>query len=289
MDVARSARRLGNRLVTIVALESRETMPAAHEEIAQALAEGIDIRNGFGVTSFAERDGRLCAVRLAPAHLGRGADGRIVPVFEDGEGQEIETDRAVLAIGQRPDLDDIPAGARGRNLLSAGPDGVTPVDRLFAAGDAASLSRTVSHAIGGATRAARAIHARLSGQSLRPFSPAMPHAVARPDHGVAFSEINVHRFPRLPQNVRREAAPVTRVRSFAEVVDGLAEPEARAEAQRCFTCGRCTVCDTCLMVCPDMAIARANGGYRLAAEHCKGCGLCVRECPRGALAMVDER
>ena len=52
MDVARSARRLGVPSVTVVALEAREEMPALAEEVSQALAEGIEIRNRLGVARF---------------------------------------------------------------------------------------------------------------------------------------------------------------------------------------------------------------------------------------------
>ena len=79
------------------------------------------------------------------------------------------------------------------------------------------------------------------------------------------------------------------MRSFIPVVEGLTEVEVQGEASRCFTCGRCVHCDNCLIFCPDMAIRRANGGYEVVTEHCKGCGVCVYECPRGAMVLEAER
>ena len=58
---------------------------------------------------------------------------------------------------------------------------------------------------------------------------------------------------------------------------------------RCFTCGHCVGCDNCFIFCPDMAVSRVDGGYRISTDHCKGCGLCIEECPRGSLHMVSER
>ncbi|MBI2536396.1 MAG: 4Fe-4S binding protein, partial [Gemmatimonadetes bacterium] len=36
------------------------------------------------------------------------------------------------------------------------------------------------------------------------------------------------------------------------------------------------------------AISRADGGYAVAMEYCKGCGVCAEECPRGAIVMTRE-
>jgi Pyruvate/2-oxoacid:ferredoxin oxidoreductase delta subunit len=117
-----------------------------------------------------------------------------------------------------------------------------------------------------------------------------PHAwVARDgEHTVTASEIGTHAFPRARRAEERERPPLSRLTSFAEVVETFEECAARVEAERCFTCGRCTHCDTCFLVCPDIAIARVDDGYRISDEHCKGCGLCARECPRGALHMQAE-
>ena len=70
---------------------------------------------------------------------------------------------------------------------------------------------------------------------------------------------------------------------------GLAVESALAEAERCFSCGTCVLCDNCVVVCPDMALRRIDGGYEVLGEYCKGCGLCVRECPTGSMKMVQER
>ena len=69
---------------------------------------------------------------------------------------------------------------------------------------------------------------------------------------------------------------------------GLDVEQALAEAARCFSCGTCIHCDTCVVVCPDLAVERADGGYRVLGDYCKGCGLCVKECPAGAMDMVEE-
>lgn len=290
MDAARSALRLGAATATVLALEERAAMPALAEEIAQARAEGVRIANGVGVRRFLEGAGGVTGVVVSRARLGRAGDGTVGPVFESEERSVLAADTVVLAIGQRPDPAVLPpAVGAARGLVEAAPSGATPDPRLFAGGDATSSHRTVADALGAGTRAARAIHASLSSE--RRAAYAAPHAGAelRPDHVVAAVEIGRHHFAPAPRAQRAERPAAARLASFVEVVHGLGEPAARAEAARCFTCGRCIDCDTCLAVCPDMAISRAGDAYRVSLEHCKGCGLCAAECPRGALAMVSER
>ena len=71
---------------------------------------------------------------------------------------------------------------------------------------------------------------------------------------------------------------------------GLDAQAAAAESERCFSCGTCVDCDNCIVVCPDLAVRRAEvGGYEVLVDYCKGCGLCVRECPTGSMTMVEDR
>ncbi|MBI2462274.1 MAG: FAD-dependent oxidoreductase [Candidatus Rokubacteria bacterium] len=278
MDVARTALRLGARSVTVLALEAREAMPAAPDEVEQALAEGVEIRNGVGVRAFVEKDGCLCGVEVSAATLEQAPDGTVRPVFLPGPSGILETDTTLLAIGQRPDPASLVAAEAG------GAGG--PV--RYAGGDMASGFRTVSHAIGAGAGAARLIHARLAGVPPEAAADLPGWVAARPAHVVTLDEIRLDAFPRAPRCPRPHRA-AARPAGFTEVVPGLDEAAAREEARRCLTCGRCVACDVCLLACPDMAIRRVDGGYAVASEYCKGCGLCARECPRGALQMGAER
>ena len=127
---------------------------------------------------------------------------------------------------------------------------------FFAGGDVVSPARFVSHAIGMGREAALEIDAWLMD------SPPVFAAAQTP---VPLSAINTFYHPH-----RESSDPLT-------------------EAARCFSCGRCTLCDNCYQYCPDMAVRRVAGGYEIALEYCKGCGLCVAECPTGSIAMEEER
>jgi len=289
MDVARSARRLGVASVTVLALEAREHMPALADEVAEALSEGVQIVNGAGVAAVIESAGGVIGVLVRPARLERDETGAVRPVFSPGPARALDADSVLLALGQRVDLAALPPALdAARGLIATDPAGATSSHRTFAGGDAASGPRTVADAVGAGTRAARSIDAGLSGGAAAPGARSV-WAAAVPDHVVDFSEINLAymRPGRRAEHRRRPGAQ--RLRSFAEAVRGFDAATARAETARCFTCGHCVGCDNCLIFCPDMAVSRTGGGYRISAEHCKGCGLCVEECPRGALQMVSER
>jgi NADPH-dependent glutamate synthase beta subunit-like oxidoreductase len=290
MDAARTARRLGAARVTVLALESRETMPAIGDEVGQALAEGVMILNGVGVLEIVQDHRRLRGVTVGPAGLERDADGSVRPEFFPGPPAMVAAQTVLVAVGQAVDITALPPPVgleRGVVAVDAG--GATSLPRLFAGGDVAARTRTVSHAIGAGTRAARAIHARLSGAGPTGLWPERPEGVTpAPGHVVGLADIALHAFP-AARRASRPLRPVAeRIHSFVEAVEGLDEAAARAEAARCFACGHCVDCDVCLLACPDMAIRRAEEGYVVATEHCKGCGLCARECPRGALVMAAE-
>ena len=37
-----------------------------------------------------------------------------------------------------------------------------------------------------------------------------------------------------------------------------------------------------------LRLVKVGGVYRVDLDFCKGCGICARECPCGAIRMVDE-
>jgi len=81
-----------------------------------------------------------------------------------------------------------------------------------------------------------------------------------------------------------------RAGGFDEVVAGLAEAEARREAQRCLSCGNCYECDNCYAACPEQAIVKLGPGkgFRVELGKCTGCAVCFEVCPCHAIDMVPE-
>ncbi|MEW6071191.1 MAG: 2-oxoacid:acceptor oxidoreductase family protein [Planctomycetota bacterium] len=274
MDCARSALRAGADRVTIAYRRTRLEMPAIREEVEEAEHEGVRLLMQRQPIAF-HGEGRVREIVLAEVTMGEPDEsGRRRPVVTDATSR-FECDHVLLALGQGAQLGILPDGweLRGERVHRGG----TPL-AVFAAGDLATGDGTVTHAVGNGRRVAGLVLQAL-GEDVEPF--------ARPDrrHAVPITNLRLDHFPRAaPAQETCEPAADRRTR-FAEVNHGL--PDG-SEADRCFSCGHCTRCDTCLVYCPEGIIRRrtADSGYEIDYTYCKGCGLCVEECPREAMTMT---
>jgi NADPH-dependent glutamate synthase beta subunit-like oxidoreductase/Pyruvate/2-oxoacid:ferredoxin oxidoreductase delta subunit len=292
LDAARSARRAGHD-VTILALEHRSQMPAQREEVDEALEEGIALVDGAMLVRAHEEGGALrieCTrVRFEPG--ARRGQFAVAPV--EGSEFALSADAIVTSIGQDPDLAALGrAYPRDGALVAVDASQATGVDGTWAGGDVASMARYVTDAIGQGKRAALAIDRALRGRAGEPPGNGSRHTVtplatAR-DEIVPLAAIATHYHPKLARAAARRLDAAERLGSGDEVQLGFDVEQALAETTRCFSCGTCIHCDNCVVVCPDLALERADGGYRVLGDYCKGCGLCVKECPTGSMDMVEE-
>ena len=274
MDAARTAKRLGAEEALIVYHRDRTQMPAHAFEADEALAEGVKIQ---WLTSIKEVAGPSLTVEV----MELDADGRPHPT---GRIETLEADAVVLALGQQTDsgfLKRVPGVEfKSDGMVVVGPDMMTGHPGIFAGGDMVPSERTVTVAVGHGKRAARHIDAWLHGATYRRPPKQPPVTFDMLDLPV-FLEAARRSEPELPSAART---------SFAEVVQGLSEAEARFEAGRCLSCGNCFECDNCFAACPEQAIARLGRGrgYRVEPELCTGCGICFEQCPCHAIEMKPD-
>jgi 2-oxoacid:acceptor oxidoreductase delta subunit (pyruvate/2-ketoisovalerate family) len=274
MDVARSARRLGATDPLVVYRRTRARMPAQPFEVDEAEQEGVRMR--WLTTITAAGEGTITVERM---HLDE--NGFPQPT---GEFEELAADSVVLAIGQDVDrsiMDDLPGIEVVDGTVRVGPDMMTGHPGIFAGGDTVGTERTVTTAAGHGKRAARYIDAWLRGTARTPAD--------RPPLAT-FDRLNTWYYTGEPAHERPQLALARRVSTFDEVVHGLDEAGALAEARRCLSCGNCFECDNCYAMCPDNAIIKPGPGQRYTVDYdyCKGCGICVTECPAGAITLVPE-
>jgi ferredoxin len=259
--------------VKLVYRRGREEMPAIAEEIESAEGEGVRLELHRQPLAFTG-NGAVAAVLLAEVEPGPpDASGRRRPLVTQRTAS-LACDKVLLALGQRTEMGCLPDAWRVQDGRAW--QGELALDVWFA-GDCASGEGTVTDAIGNGRRMALAALARLS--------DATDAALRQAESPVAPGQIRFSHFAVAPAHRDKELAPSARRGSFAESNLGLAGPE---EAGRCFSCGQCTHCDTCLVYCPDGAIFRSDGGYRIDTDYCKGCGMCVAECPRSAMEMREK-
>lgn len=285
IDAARTARRLGARTVSIVYRRTRNQMPAIHEEVEEALEEGIQINELVSPLRL-HHDGAGPVLTCQRMKLGDpDASGRPQPVPELSEDAlfEIRCDKVILALGQSQDQSILPEGAEvreGEHLI-----GLTGAP-IFSCGDFARNEGTVSAAIGSGRAAAFHVHRTLSGEDLFPVGESRV---------AGYEDLTTHVFLPSPRRQGEIERPQFRKHNFTEVRHGFVldplhdgkENDAVAEARRCFSCGVCNQCDRCLEHCPEGVLLRDGDGYRFDYDYCKGCGICSTQCPRGVIFMSE--
>jgi len=311
MDCARTALRLGAE-ATVLYRRTRAEMPAIPEEIDEAEREGVRFVFLAAPIRLLSSDGRVTGIECQRMELGApDASGRRAPVPVKGARFSLPADTVFSAIGESVQLESLPAEIeRISSGLLTGEYQETTRAAVFAGGDMVQQPRTVADALGAGKRAAIGIDQYLrliSGRPLEgPGTDALRYGRSgnlsitrwRGDDPVArtspvnevlrYEDLNIHHFVHAPRRADGRLEVAESRRGFGEVNLGLSGDAALEEARRCFNCGVCNRCDLCLVFCPDAAISRADGGYEVAMEYCKGCGVCAEECPRGAIVMTRE-
>ena len=191
----------------------------------------------------------------------------------------------ILALGQETET----AFLQGIEGIEFKEDGTVVVDQqmmtgqagIFAGGDMVPSERTVTIATGHGKKAARHIDAWLNQKSYQkvPNNPL-----------VSVEQLHVWYRTKAEAKQQEHIEANVAVTGFEEIVAGLSEPEARYEAQRCFSCGNCFECDGCFGACPENAIIKLGPGklYKFNYNLCTGCGVCYEQCPCHAIDMIAE-
>ena len=162
MDAARSALRLGAKVVLVYRRSERE-LPARKEEVEHAKEEGVEFMT---LTAPVEIKGdekkNVKALKCVKMSLGEpDASGRRRPVQIAGSEFEIEADTVIVAIGTTPNplikntTEGIGVNSRGGIITDE--HGKTTRDMIYAGGDAVTGSATVILAMGAGKKAAEQI------------------------------------------------------------------------------------------------------------------------------------
>ena len=114
VDCAKTASRFGSSNVSMVCLESRETMPASKNEIAETLEDGITICNGWGPKEL-KKDAQGHVTAVVFKRCLRTIDPetkKFSPVYDEQETMTLEADHVVFAIGQAIDWGKLLEGTK---------------------------------------------------------------------------------------------------------------------------------------------------------------------------------
>jgi len=231
-DCARAARRLGADHVKIACLESRETMPAASEEIEQGEEEGIGVYPARTFTRIMSENGKITSVEcLEVESLSFDEDKN--PQIEVRENSQhiLEAVTVIFAIGQQPEIPEgFGVNIAARNLIETDPyTYITSRDGVFAAGDAVNGTSSVIKAIASGRKAAIALDKFLEGsgnidEKLAP-QVEIEKYLGRRDG-----------FASLERCRDSYVSAEERVKSFCRVAQDMDEKTAECESKRCLQC-----------------------------------------------------
>jgi len=290
IDVARSARRLGAEMVTMVCLESRDEMPGWKWEIEEAEEEDIHIMTSWGPKTVFSENESVKGMELKKCVSVFDSDGHFNPQFDDSVNRTVLADNVIIAIGQRGDLTCVKGGNLKINpgerlecnqeTLSTSREGVFVCGELLI-GPASSVE-----SVRDGHRAAKAIsHYLEKGELLKQPIMELPTLEDLPDETA--------------EKIKKQApvtiellSPEIRLKEFAEIERGFTEKEALAEARRCLACTtgaladeeKCAACLTCVRICP-FGVATVEKTAAMPEEKCQACGICAAECPAAAIAL----
>jgi heterodisulfide reductase subunit A-like polyferredoxin len=253
LDAAAVARRLGAEDVYLVMDRPRGELPAYHWEVAAVEAEGIHLLERTTTTRILTESGKVAGVELAQTGKGMTVDaqGRRRPKIEPGTEFTLEVDTVIGTVGQFSDLNYL--DDRFHDLLVDDTTLLSSVPGLFVVGGRKTGASYIIEAIALGHRVATSIDRYIQAEPLERADqagvPVIKFSRQEMAQKVADGEIK--------PEPRREPALLSmeeRVTSFREVVLGLTEHQARAEAQRCLQCGICSECLACVYACGTDAI-----------------------------------
>lgn len=265
MDVARTALRAGSDDVSMYCLESRDEMPAAKDEIEEALEENISINNGWGPKEIITENGRVKAVVLKKCTSVFNEEKRFAPVYDENDTITIECDNVLLSIGQQIIWGNLLAGTKVE-LNKNGTAKADPVTYqtaepdIFVGGDVYTGPRFAIDAIAAGKEGCVSIHRFVhKGHSLT-LARDLRHFIELDKNNLDIEEYDNAKRQRPG---RKSGDAVSTYRDLREI---FTEEQLKTEASRCLGCGA-TVVDP---------------------NKCIGCGLCTTKCEFDAIHLSRD-
>jgi NADPH-dependent glutamate synthase beta subunit-like oxidoreductase/Fe-S-cluster-containing hydrogenase component 2 len=264
IDVARTALRYGAESVDLYCLESRDIMPAAKDEIAEAEEEGIKVNNGWGVKEFhKDEKGNLTEVVLKKCTAVFDKDHKFNPQYDEANVITVPCSYFLAAIGQSFEWGNLLAGTkavvgRGGRCEADALTYETAEPDIFVGGDCYHGARFAIDAIATGKEGAESMHRHVHpGQSMLIGRVQNPYLAK---YALDKDNIDVQGWDNTPRQ------QVERVKVKDKMADDrkvFSEEQLKAETSRCLKCGRTFVDET----------------------MCVGCGLCTTRCKFDAIHL----
>ena len=267
VDCARTAVRFGAEAVSMVCLESRDTMPASKDEIAEAEEEHIEIHTGWGPKELLQDEsGHVTAVVFKKCLRTIDPEtGKFAPVYDEAETITLPADHVVFAIGQAIEwgglLKDTKVTFRRGNYPVADPLTYQTAEAdIFVGGDVYHGPKFVIDAIEEGKCAAESLHRYVhKGASL---------TIGRNRRDFVMLDKENFSVNCYDHATRQTEAvdPAVEAHSFRDARKTLTSEQVQTETARCLGCGASWV----------------------DPNKCIGCGVCTTKCVFDAIHLKHD-
>lgn len=268
IDVARSAVRAGSTSVSMYCLEDRETMPAAEDEVAEAMEERITINNGWGPKEILTENGKVTGIVFKKCTAVKDGEGRFNPQYDEDECITVECDNVLMSIGQSIIWGDLLEGSavelgRGNGAVADSLTYQTAQPDIFVGGDVYTGPLFAIDAIAAGKEGAISIHRFVhEGQSLTIGRNRREYVELDKDN----LDIPKESFNNSSRQRPGHRAGIDPTTTFDDTRLPFTEEQVKAETERCLGCGASVV---------DF-------------NRCIGCGVCTTKCEFDAIHLNRE-
>ncbi len=260
IDVARTALRSGADEVELFCLESRDIMPAADDEVAEAEAEGIVINNGWGPKEILTKDGKVTGITFKKCLSVFDDQHRFNPQYDENDLKTLDADYILTSIGQSVVWGDMLKDSkielnRNRTAQADGFTYQTAESDVFVGGDVYTGARFAIDAIAAGKEAAESIQRYVWNGSLT-FCRDRNLYQEIDKEGTEFGSYD---------NSDRQVpgTNIAKKMTFHDEREVFTEEQVKTETARCLQCGASHVDE----------------------NLCIGCGVCTTRCEFDAIHL----
>ncbi|CBK73806.1 NADPH-dependent glutamate synthase beta chain and related oxidoreductases [Butyrivibrio fibrisolvens 16/4] len=266
IDVARSARRVGNEKVSMFCLESRDIMPASPEEIEIVEAEGVELNCGWGPKEvLVDEAGAVKGIVLKKCTRVKDETGRFNPQYDENDTITVECKHVIFSVGQRSVYGDLFKGSKV--VIERGPKAdaltyQTDEPDIFVGGDMYTGPRFAIDAIAAGREGAISIHRFVQPHSSLTIGRNRRDFIELDKENLAIGDYD--HSPRQIPGVSKTT--VDGELTFRDKTVELTEEQIKIETARCLKCGASVVDE----------------------NKCIGCGVCTTKCEFDAIKLYRE-
>ncbi|QFJ56205.1 FAD-dependent oxidoreductase [Pseudobutyrivibrio xylanivorans] len=266
IDVARSARRVGNEKVSMFCLESRDIMPASPEEIEIVEAEGVELNCGWGPKEvLVDEAGAVKGIVLKKCTRVKDETGRFSPQYDENDTITVECKHVIFSVGQRSVYGDLFKDSKV--VIERGPKAdaltyQTDEPDIFVGGDMYTGPRFAIDAIAAGREGAISIH-----RFVQPHSSLTIGRNRRDFIELDKENLKIGDYDHSPRQIPGVSkTTVDGELTFRDKTVELTEEQIKVETARCLKCGASVVDE----------------------NKCIGCGVCTTKCEFDAIKLYRE-